>query len=563
MDILKKQPNHFIRLSRCFLFLLALSLFTTSNLFSQVQSNEEAADSILIRNVYLISMEDTAGLQVCLILLNNTLEIVTTDDIESAPGAKVYDGHGGYLMGEVSIGKPPSFVVLRENPRENFDIFLNSKDYITFAMENGEIVLNNLGQVEKDVEHETEKTNKRFTWTAYNPPPMAVPFNYYSSRKWNRFDTKYISGLFNGIMALDRMIWLSQNENSESQVGELSESSLGEIRAIRFGLIGTFNFRKPWVYTFFITNNTFDRDYTEGRNRLTLYDLRVDIPLPAGITMSIGKQKEPISLSRLTTLVFLPLQERQAAEDAFLPARNYGIVFNSMYMKGRGTWGVGVFKNFFDSDTTFRDTPTQITGRVTGIPYLTEDESNLLHLGFALRYSNAKQPIVARTESEFYLSPVFVETQRIQADHFFTYDLEVYMRKGPFLLGGEYIGNSVKAPDVDNPSLFGYNIMGNWAVTGEMRPYRKRSGIFDPLPVSKPVGQGGGGAFELSFRHSFIDLDDGAVMGGRMRTTSAGFNWWPSPRAQVGVNYRFITLDRFEVRGRSSGMNIRIMLMLD
>jgi phosphate-selective porin OprO/OprP len=278
---------------------------------------------------------------------------------------------------------------------------------VIFAMEKGKIVSNKLNPVKPVAEQEKRR---RLTWSAYNPPIMAVPFNYYSSRKWNKFDTKYVSGLFNGILALDRMVWLSQDGNSEVQVGELTESSLGEVRAMRFGLIGTFNFKRPWVYTFFVTNNTFDRDFSDSVSKLTLYDLRLDIPLPANITLSVGKQKEPISMSRLTTLVFLPMQERQAAEDAFLPARNYGVVFNSTYLIGRGTWAAGVFKNWIESDTTFQDTPLQVTGRVTGLPYVTEDESNLIHLGLSLRYSDARQPVVGKTESEFYLSPVYVAT---------------------------------------------------------------------------------------------------------------------------------------------------------
>ena len=69
--------------------------------------------------------------------------------------------------------------------------------------------------------------------------------------------------------------------------------------------------------------------------------------------MSVGKQKEPISSSRLTTLVFLPMQERQAAEDAFLPARNYGIVFSGMHKSGRSTWGAGIFHNVFESGYSY------------------------------------------------------------------------------------------------------------------------------------------------------------------------------------------------------------------
>ncbi len=546
-----------IRLSLLFCIFLA---FTPWCLSAQSQTPQLPGDSTIVHNVFMLSQTDTADLKVSVVIVGGRLELVTTDDISSVPGSEVYNGREGFLMGRIEIGQPANFVVLSENPRENFNIFLNSREYIVFAMESGRIVSNQLRSERMDAE---ETRIRRLTWTAYNPPPMAVPFNYYSSRKWNKFNTKYVSGLFNGIIALDRMHWLSQNSNSLDQVGELEETSLGEIRAIRFGFVGTLNFKSPWVYTIFVTNNAFDRDFGDDNNGLTLYDFRLDIPLPSGITMSVGKQKEPISMSRLTTLIFLPMQERQAAEDAFLPARNIGVVFNNMVLNSRATWAVGIFKNWIERDTTFSATPTQITGRVTGIPYLTVDESNLLHLGLGIRHSNAKLPLVGRTESEFYLSPVFVETPEIQADRLLTYDLELYWRKGPFLVGGEYISNKVKASSVNDPVFYGFNLVGNWAVTGEMRPYRKRSGIFDPLPVSKPVGQGGWGALELALRYSMIDLDGGLVTGGVMNTTSAGVNWWPSPRVQFSCNYRFIRLDRFDKQGKSSGMNFRLMLMLD
>lgn len=520
-----------------------------------------ATDSILIRNVFMVSQEDTTGLKVTVLMVDKRLELVTKDDIPQAPGAITYNGQGGFLVGKLVLGQPPSFVILRENPLQRFDILLNTKEYLLFAVDHGEIVTNKLGAVTPNPSGERKA---RLTWTAYNPPPMAVPFNYYSKRKWNKFSTKYVSGLFNGILALDRLQWLSQDTDSKGQVGELKESSLGEIRAIRFGVVGTFNFRKPWIYTFFVTNNTFDRDYISGEdNKLHIYDLRVDIPLPGKITMSVGKQKEPISMERLVTLVFLPMQERQAAADAFLTARNYGIVFNSQLLKNRGTWAIGAFRNWIDSDTTFRNTATQITGRITGVPFVTKDESNLLHLGLGVRYSDARQPFAGKTEAEFYLAPVFVDTKEIQADRLLTYDLELYWRKGPLLLGSEYIFNNIKASALGNPAPSGYNISGTWAITGEMHPYRKRSGIFDPLPVSNPVRYGGWGALELCLRYSTIDLNAGGLTGGVMNTTSAGVNWWPAQQVQVSINYRYITLDRFDTIGKSSGMNFRVMLMLD
>jgi len=52
---------------------------------------------------------------------------------------------------------------------------------------------------------------------------MAVPIRYYASRKWNTFRTKPISGLFTGALILDRQFWLSQDAESEEQVGELED----------------------------------------------------------------------------------------------------------------------------------------------------------------------------------------------------------------------------------------------------------------------------------------------------------------------------------------------------
>jgi phosphate-selective porin OprO/OprP len=399
---------------------------------------------------------------------------------------------------------------------------------------------------------------------AYNPPPFAVPLDYFDSRKWNKFQTKPVSGLFNGALALDRLGWLTQDDASETQVGDLTEFEGGEIRALRFGVVGTFNFKRPWVYTVYVATNAFDKGFdTDTTAKFAWYDYRLDIPLPVKLSLSIGKQKEPISLERLTPLTFLPWQERTSPADAFLPARNHGVVLNGMALRGRSTWAVGVFNNWIDSGASIDDTTTLLVGRMTGVPLQSEDESNLLHLGLGLRRSNATQAPRARAEAEFNQSPVFVDTGPIPADDALTYDLEDYWRGGPYLLGFEYIGSDVGATDSGDLRFHGWHISGSWAITGEMRPYRRRSGIFDPLPVARPVNQGGWGAVEAAFRYSSLDLSDKDVDGGEMDTWSIGLNWWLTRSAQFSVNYRYILLDRFGVDGNSSGINVRLTLILD
>ena len=194
---------------------------------------------------------------------------------------------------------------------------------------------------------------------------------------------------------------------------------------------------------------------------------------------------------------------------------------------------------------------------------MSQDESNLLHLGLGLRHSDAKQPLRFGSRPEFFNAPRYADTGEISADDAVTYNLEAYWRNGPYMVGFEYFGVDVTSAESGDPFFNGYSLTGSWAVTGETRAYRKRSGTFDPLPVAKPVNRGGWGALELALRYSSLDLTDGAVDGGEMDIFSLGLNWWLTRWSQFGVNYRYISLDRFGTEGDSSGLNARLLLMLD
>ena len=539
---------------------LLMFLLTTFAAASVVHSAD--VERIVVSNARLIGRDAPSGdVRVNLLIVGGKLVVVTKDDLVIESGDVAVDASAGFLFGQLVMGKRPSFVILDRDPREDFDVLLDTEAHVLFAIQEGVIVRNELPQAALSPPDATPEPRR---WVAYTPPPIAVPIRYYDSRKWNKFNTKPISGLFTGAVVLDRQFWLSQDENSEAQVGDLSEFEGGKIRAFRIGAVGTLNFKRPWTYTVFATTHTFDKGFdTDTDDEFTWFDYRLDIPLPADLTLSVGKQKEPISLERLTPLTFLPWQERSAAADALLPARNHGLVLSGTAAGDWFTWAVGAFNNWIDSDESFSDTSSQLVGRVTWVPLVSEDESNLLHFGFGLRHSNAKQPVRGRATPEFNQAPLYVDTGELLADDAITYSLEAYWRKGPYLVGFEYLGTDVDSPASGDPFFHGYHLSGSWAVTGEMRGYRKRSGIFNPLPVATPVNRGGWGTLETAFRYSRLDLTDGTVEGGEMDIYSLGLNWWLTRWAQVGVNYRYISLDRIGAEGGSSGLNARLVLMLD
>ena len=249
--------------------------------------------------------------------------------------------------------------------------------------------------------------------------------------------------------------------------------------------------------------------------------------------------------------------------DAVMPARNHGAVLSGTAADDNVSWAVGAFNNWIDSGESFSDTSNQLVGRVTWAPASFQTASNLFHVGLGLRLSDIKQPVRARSEPEFNNAPNYVDTGLVNADNQTTYDLEAYWRNGPFMAGFEYIGTDVKAPQSGDPTLSGYHLTGSWALTGEQRGYRKRSGSFDPLPVARPVNQGGWGTVELAFGYSDSDLTDGSLDGGKTDIYSLGVNWWLTRATHLSLNYRYINLDRFGTQGNSSGLNLRFLLMLE
>jgi hypothetical protein len=53
------------------------------------------------------------------------------------------------------------------------------------------------------------------------------------------------------------------------------------------------------------------------------------------------------------------------------------------------------------------------------------------------------------------------------------------------------------------------------------------------------------------------------VDGGELDVLSLGISWWLTRRAQFGLNYRDISLDRAGIQGDSSGLGARLVLLLD
>ena len=539
---------------------LSLAIAALVLMFASPHAVAAELPELIIRNVQIIEPgSKTDATLVDIQIKKGRVAQISEDRIHAEEGVRVEDAENGYLLGNLEVGLPPQFIIVVKNPVENFDVLLDTPAHTTFAIKGDEIIKDELSESAVDA----QLTQVMSHWFSYNPPPVHIDDSYVFDDKWNAFENRYFTGLFSAGLFLDRANWISQNDASRNQpgVGEIEDFDGGTIRAFRFGLNGQLNFARPWQYSLWFATNSFDSEFDEtDSDAISWFDYRVDIPLANRLTLSIGKQKEPISLPRLMTLTWNPMQERAAVENAMLASRNTGIALSGYTANERITWSGGLFNNWIDSGESFSDNANQFVGRVTWLPMLSSEEDNLVHLGLAIRYDDAKQGLRYNAVPEVRDAPLFVDTGLFDANSSTLVSLEGSWRKGPVWILGEVIRNEVDTPGFGNLTFSGYHIVGSWAVTGEMRPYNRKGGVFGALPVTRDVDHGGHGAVELVLRYSEIDLTDGALDGGEMRVVKAGATWWASQRFNVSMNYQWIWNDIGGSKGQAEGFVLRLMI---
>ena len=542
------------------LIFLALSMIVV------VQTEGAELQNLLIKNVYINSPQDEAEPDLTNIRIRDgLLNLVSKDKIKEDEGARTLDAGGSYVLGILNVGAPAKFMILDEDPVADVMILLATERHVVFAINDGEILINRL--VDPVPEPPTPEDNED-QWLAYDPPPFALPSSI-RSEKWNTWKSRWINGLFISALALDRQ-WISQDADSIAQFGDLAgDRERGTIRGWRFGTAGTINFDRPWLYNIAGAWNSFDRGFDitdEDSNEFSFFDFSVDIPVGKAMIVRVGKQKEPVNMDRSMTMIQIGSQERYAAADAMFPSRNVGVTLYGTTANERVAWAAGLFNDWLVEGESLDDSATQTVGRVTWLPFVSTDESKLVHLGLGIRYTDAKQGLAYGSRPETGNMPRFVdtgtETGPFDAESSTLYNWELGFRSGPIWLMAEYSDNHIDAPDSGNPNFTGYHLSGTWSLTGEMRGYKNNRGVFDGLPIAQSVLQGGKGATELALRYSSIDLTDGLITGGEMDIATLQFNWWLTQSMAVSFNYRRSWTDRFNLEGEMDAFVARVMLIL-
>ena len=343
--------------------------------------------------------------------------------------------------------------------------------------------------------------------------------------------------------------FFGQDTPSLLQVG--TQEDQFEVRILRTLVEGRFNLLGPWNYLFICEYNEFIKD--TSNNFCTVQNLQFTYTLPESFGyISFGKMKEAHVYEMVGDSANLPHHERILSP--FFEARNIGIRYDNTYAEKRGTFAIGWYNNWLEEKGSFSDNGHQVSARVTGLPYISSDNENYLHLGSSIRYNGGDSNTLRYQGTPgSNVADYYVDTGELEADHAWELNFEfLWSHKGYSVLG-EYAQATLSSTSLNNPTFNGYYVTGGWVLTGESRPYDKNVGYARRIIPKKSYG-----AVELIARYGNVDLDDGKVQGGHFRKWMVGVNWWMDRHWKTSISYGDVDLDRFDTHGRTKMLLLRL-----
>ncbi len=375
------------------------------------------------------------------------------------------------------------------------------------------------------------------------PPPPEYPTFRAFWRDGLRFETA--DGNFKlkvgGRLFID-MAWQSADDAFLVIVGDTeADADAAFIRTARIELEGTIykNIEYKLQYDFAKSAVVSVKDAYVGIKNLDVIG-----------TLRIGNSKQPVGLEQITSSKLTTFMELATPSQAFTQGRRIGfLVLNNGPKDQEGihrlTWQFGVYRpSDPDSGSISSEDGYEFIVRLTGLAIHVPDErgARLLHLGVSFQYRSPESD-AARFASRGTVGrgPAFLDTDAIASDSVSIVGFEVVYNVASLSVQAEAFLAEVDAQTGSDPSFSGWYVTVSYFLTGEHRPYRDSSAVWNPVVPKKNWhdGSGGAGAWEIAFRFDTTDLNDtdAGIDGGEWVGDTSGVNWYWNPNARVMFNF--------------------------
>ncbi|MHC4957937.1 MAG: OprO/OprP family phosphate-selective porin [Planctomycetota bacterium] len=275
-----------------------------------------------------------------------------------------------------------------------------------------------------------------------------------------------------------------------------------------------------------------------------------------------GQAKEPFALQEMTSSKYIQAIERAMPVNAFAPSYHVGAFWFGSFAKQ--LLALGASWTFGQSDPATGSYTGNGGGagtvRLTASPLYNKDKKTVLHVGISLSYRNTPNGVTYSARPADFAQGGKLAVTVGDAENEIRYGVEIAYVFKAINIQAEFIGVNVDSPSTgsDSPSFGGWYIELGWFVTGESRNYNRKKGAFGRTSPKRNFmdGSGGFGALQIVFRLDSLDLNDGALEGGKAATLVVGLNWHWNPNTRVMFDVAFADIDDYASIGANSGGTI-------
>ncbi|MDH5231090.1 MAG: porin [Gammaproteobacteria bacterium] len=290
------------------------------------------------------------------------------------------------------------------------------------------------------------------------------------------------------------------------------------------------------------------------------YKMQTDFSHPSGLVLiedfyvsnkgwTIGAFRQPFSLEDMTSESDLTFMER-ALPNIFTPFYRIGAAYKVAWSNGSLALALTGEPYWVNA---FGDEGIGGGGRFTLAPI--HEGKTILHVGSSYAWrqppdSNSPYHRISHRPESHVDGRRFVDTGTIvDVKSISTYGFEFAAVWNEFSMQGEFISTNIKASS--EYSFDGAYIWFNWFITGESRPYERKTGTFTRLRPRAAIG-----AWSLALRYSYIDLSDNdsvgsgnGIFGGIEQNSSVGLSYFPNPNIRFMLEYVYMDMDNNAIQG--------------
>ncbi len=277
------------------------------------------------------------------------------------------------------------------------------------------------------------------------------------------------------------------------------------------------------------------RDFVRNRGNLALRYCVLQWQASKTSTLEVGQTDEPFGLESYTSVRSLTFLERGLP---FTLAQFYHAGVSWRQRVGAFAWHAGVFGDTLGAGPNDEGRGGSL--RLTYDPKVAGLSTS--HVGFSIaRREPDLQSVRYRSRSESQLFPLrLADTRPItQVDHTTAVGLEGLVTAAGITVFGEATHCRVdRLHGLPGLGFSGAYVAVSRYLTGEQKNYDAARGqLREVTPKTRR------GAIEVALRQSVLDLDDGAVRGGRQSGTTLGLNWYYGRQVRVALNYSLFRVE--------------------